>query len=153
MTSQSIISDQDRAQLKRTLRKDLKGDVELRLFTQKPTPLTIPGRECPGCPQTQQLMKELAGLSPKLHLKVYDFYAQPQAAREHGIERIPAIAIGPDQPARVKYYGTPLGYELATMIEDIKTISRGVSPLSMETRKALKRVDRPVHIQVFVAPT
>jgi hypothetical protein len=153
MTSQSIISDQDRAQLKRTLRKDLKGDVELRLFTQKSSPIAIPGRECPGCPQTRQLMEELVELSPRLRLEVHDFYAQPEAAREYGIERIPAIAIGPHQPARVKYYGTPLGYELATLIQDITTLSRGVSPLSMETRKALKQVDQPVHIQVFVTPT
>ena len=46
-----------------------------------------------------------------------------------------------------------MGYELATVIEDIKTISRGVSPLSMETRKQLRSVNQPVHIQVFVTPT
>ena len=153
MVSRNIISDQDKAQLKRAWRKDLKGDVALRLFTQKPSPLTIPGRECPGCPQTQQVLEELAELSPKLRLEIYDFYGQPEAVREQGIERIPAIAIGPGSPSRVKYYGTPRGFELATLIEDIKTVSRGVSPLSMETRKALKRVDRPVHIQVFVTPT
>lgn len=32
---QSLISGQDKVQLKRTFRKDLKGQVQLRLFTQK----------------------------------------------------------------------------------------------------------------------
>ncbi|MBM3942201.1 MAG: hypothetical protein FJ316_04630 [SAR202 cluster bacterium] len=153
MTPRPIISEQDKAQLKRDFRKDLEGEVTLRLFTQKPSPLTIPGRECPTCPQTQQLLEELAELSPKLKLEVMDVYAQPEAARQQGIKRIPALALGDGEAPRIKFYGIPAGYELATVIEDIKTISRGVSPLSMESRKKLRQVNQPVHIQVFVTPT
>ena len=150
---QPLISDQDRAQLKRTFRKDLTGDVNLRLFTQKPSPVTIPGRECPHCPQTQQLMEELLALSPKLHLETIDFYRQPQAARDCGIARIPAILLGNNGGSRVKFYGIPSGYELSTIVEGIKTISRGVSPLSTATRKKLRQVNHAVHIQVFVTPS
>ena len=35
---------------------------------------------------------------------------------------------------------------------DIKTISNGTTPLSMDTRKRLRAVNSPVHIQVFVTP-
>lgn len=150
---QSIISDQDKAQLKRTFRKDLKEEVALRLFTTRATPLTIPGRECPYCTQTQQLMEELSAISPKLRLEVVDFYQQPQVARELGIERIPAIILGTDGSSRLKFYGIPIGYELAAVIEVIKSMSRGVSPLAMETRKKLRQVNQPVRIQVFVTPT
>ena len=149
---QPIIPDRDKNQLKRDFRKDLKSDVFLHLFTQKPSPLTIPGRECRYCPQTQQLMEELAGLSPKIHLEIVDFYEQPQAAQEYGVTRIPATVVSTDGPSGVRFFGIPMGYELATVIEDIKTISRGVSPLSMETRKQLRSVNQPVHIQVFVTP-
>ena len=45
-----------------------------------------------------------------------------------------------------------MGYEFATIIEDIKTLSRGVSPLSMDTRKRLRKINQKVHIQVFVTP-
>ncbi len=153
MTPHPVISDQDKAQLKRTLRKDLKADVHLKLFTQKPSLLTIPGRDCQYCPQTQQLMEELTELSPKLHLETYDFYGQPDVAQEHGVERIPAIVVGSNgETSRVKYYGIPMGFEMATLVEDIKTVSRGVSPLSMDTRKKLKQINQPVHIQVFVTP-
>ena len=152
MTQQPIIPEQDKAQLKRTLRKDLKGNVRLKLFTQKPSRLTIPGRECPYCPQTEQLMQELVDLSPKLELDVVDFYGQPEAAREYGVDKVPATVIGDGESGRAKFYGIPLGYELATVIEDIKAISRGVSPLTMDTRKRLRRVNQPVHIQVFVTP-
>ena len=153
MMRQSIISDQDKAQLKRTFRKDLKGEVPIRLFTTRPTPLTIPGRECAYCAQTQQLMEDLSALSPKLRLEIVDFFQQPQVAREHGVERIPAIVLGADGSSRLKFYGIPMGYELAAVIEGIKNISRGVSPLAMETRKMLRQVNQPVRLQVFVTPT
>lgn len=152
MTQQAIISDPDKAQLKRTLRKDLKANVQLKLFTQKPSRLSIPGRECPYCLQTEQLMQELAELSPKLDLDIVDFYGQPEIAREYGVDKVPATVIGDGNVGRLKFYGIPLGYELATVIEDIKTVSRGVSPLSMDTRKRLRQVNQPVHIQVFVTP-
>ncbi len=153
MTQQPLITDQNKSQLKRTFRKDLKSEVQLRLFTQKPSPVTIPGRECAYCYRTQLLMEELSALSPKLHLETIDFYQQSQVARDHGVARIPAIVMGDNGSSRVKFYGIPLGYELSTIVEDIKTISRGVSPLRTDTRKKLRQVNNPVHIQVFVTPT
>ena len=153
MMQQSAFSPQDKAQLKRTWRKDLKGEVNLKLFTQQPSRLTIPGRECPYCPQTEQLLEELAELSPKLHLEILDYYAQPEVAQEYDVTRIPAIVLSADDSSRVKFYGIPAGFELATIIEDIMTISRGVSPLSMDTRKKLRQIKQSVHIQVFVTPS
>ena len=150
---QPLISEQDRTQLRRTFRKDLKRQVRLRLFTQRQSLLTIPGRECPYCPQTESLMEELAGLTPKIELETVDFYGQPDIAKEQGVTRIPAIVLSADGSARVKFYGAPMGYEMATIVEDIKTISRGVSPLTMDTRKKLRGLNQDVHIQVFVTPT
>ena len=150
---QSLIADKDKAPLKRAFRKDLTKEVTVRLFTQKPSLVTVPGRECRYCAQTQQLMEELAALSPKLHLETVDFYQQPQAARDSGVVRIPAILLGATDSSRVKFYGIPMGYGLAPVVEGIKTISRGVSPLSMDTRKKLRQINKPVHIQVFVTPS
>ena len=150
---QPIIAGSDKTRLKRNFRKDLSKDVKVRLFTQRPSPVTVPGRECRYCAQTQQLMEELVALSPKLHLETIDFYQQPQVAQDSGVVRIPAILLGTNGSSSVKFYGIPMGYALATVVEDIKTISRGVSPLSMDTRKKLRQVNRPVHIQVFVTPS
>jgi glutaredoxin-like protein len=152
MTQQSVISDQQKAQLKRTLRKDLKAAVNLRLFTQTPSPIAIPGRECPSGPQTRQLLEEVAELSPKLNLAIIDFYNDPEAARKYGVARIPALLLGEDTAARLKFYGIPLGYQMAVIIESIRTISRGVSPLSMDSRRKLRQVNQPVHIQVMATP-
>lgn len=158
MVQQSIISAQDRSQLRRNFRKDLKGGVALTLFTRKGSVLTIPGRDCPYCPQTQQLMEELTALSPKLELKTVDFYQEPETAQACDIQRIPAVALdsaGAASPGSsgVKFYGIPSGHIMSVLVEDVMTISRGVSPLSNDTRRQLRRVDQPVNIQVFVTPT
>ena len=147
MTQQALIQDQQKAQLKRTFRKDLKADVELRLFTQRPSPIAVPGRECRYCVETQQMMEELVNLSP------IDVYAQPELAKDEDITRVPAIAFGEKGKARLRFFGIPMGYQLSVIVENIKTISRGVSPLSMATRKGLRSINQPVHIQVFVIPT
>lgn len=148
-----IIPEKDKADLKRRLQKELKKDVTIKLFTQPSSLLTIPGRECARCPQTQELLEELTALSPKLHLETYDFYSRVQEREACGVERIPAIVMGIDGAARLKFYGIPAGYEFMTLLDDLNTLSRGVSPLALETRKKLRQVNQPVHIQVFVTPT
>ncbi len=148
-----FIQEKDKQALKDRFRKDLKQDVKLRLFTQRAFGLIIPGRECAGCEDAQKLMQELAELSPKLKLEIVDFYSQAQAVKEAGVERIPALVISSGSATNVKFYGLPLGLEFAALLETIFTVSRSVSPLSMDTRKKLKQVKEPVHIQVFVTPT
>ena len=149
---QSLIPAQEKARLKRDFRKHLKGEVGLRLYTQRPSPIAIPGRDCRYCPQTQQLLEELAELSQKLKLETVDFYAEPERAKEEGISRIPAIVLGPESGGRARFFGLPLGYELPVFIESIKAVSRGSTRLSVNTRKQLRRVNRPVQLQVFVTP-
>ena len=153
MAQQQIISEQDKAQLKRIFRKDLKANVNLRLFT--PNALSVdhsrPGM--PYVPAGPTAHGGVVGLVTQTAAGNHRFYHQSEAHKKSGVARIPAIVLDSDGSDRVKFYGIPAGYELATIVEDIKTISRGVSPLSMETRKQLRRVTQPVHIQVFVTPS
>ncbi|MEE8443511.1 MAG: thioredoxin family protein, partial [Dehalococcoidia bacterium] len=92
------------------------------------------------------------GLSRKLHLEVMDFYSENQAAKDAAVERIPAIIMTANGTSNVKFYGIPMGYEFTAILEGLVTLSRGVSPLSLDTRKKLKRIKADVHIKVFVTP-
>ena len=149
---QSLIPAQEKTRLKRDFRKHLKGEVGLRLYTQRTSPIAIPGRDCRYCPQTQQLLEELVDLSPKLKLETVDFYAELERAKEEGITKIPAIVLGPESGGRARFYGLPLGYELPVFIDSIKSVSRGATRLSVNSRKQLRRINRPVQLQVFVTP-
>lgn len=152
MTQTPAISAEQRNRLRRTFRKDLKAPVKLRLFTRGHSAIAIPGRECPTCEQTQQLIEEVSGASPKIELELHDYFSDHAAAQAMGVARIPAILVGDEEQPRMKFYGAPLGYQMATIIETIRSLSRGVSPLQNSTRRQLRQLARPVHIQVIVRP-
>ena len=150
-----IISPQDRQTLEERFRKELKRKITLKLYTsQLAGQLFVPGRECPTCPQAQQILEELTSLSPMLELETVDFYSQNQAAREIGVERIPAIVMTRgEEISGARYFGVPSGYEFVTIIESAIELSKPRTSLSADTRKKLQLVDEDVHIQVFVTPT
>lgn len=151
-----LLSDQDRKALETRFKKDLKRGVSVTLYTVRNVGgLILPGRECPTCPQTEQFLTEVAAASKHVHLSVKDFYADAEDARERGIERVPCITVHAEgeESSNLRFYGIPAGYEVLTLIEDIIAASKGVSPLQLTTRKALRRLEKPVHLQVFVTPT
>ena len=149
---QGLIPAQEKPRLKRDFRKHLKADVLLRMYTQSPSPIAIPGRECRYCPQTQQLLEELVSLSPRLALETVEFHLEREMAQEDSISRIPAVVVGANTGKWVRYYGLPLGYQMPVLVEIVKALSRGGTRLSVNSRKQLRRVQKPVHLQVFVTP-
>lgn len=152
MTQPATMSSQQLNQLRRTFRKDLKAPVKLLLITRTPSPISIPGRDCPSCAQTRQLLEEVAAASPKLELEVIDFYGESQAAGDLSVARIPAILIGSDDPPRMVFYGIPLAHQMAAIVETIRAVSRGTSSLQNDTRRQLRRINRQMRMQVMVTP-
>ena len=152
MTQSPSISPQQKNQLRRTFRKDLKAPIKLHLFTQRPSPIAVPGRDCPSCAQTEQLLEEIAGFSPRLTLEVHDYYGDQQTARDRSVARIPAILFGDESQPSAAFYGIPLGYQMAAIVETIRAMSRNVSGLNNDSRRKLRQLSRPVHLQVLVTP-
>ncbi|MDP8924894.1 MAG: hypothetical protein M3O34_18755 [Chloroflexota bacterium] len=58
-----------------------------------------------------------------------------------------------EAPANVRFLGLPGGYEFSTLVADIVDVSKGRTDLADATRVAVRAIDSPVHIQVFVTPT
>jgi glutaredoxin-like protein len=110
------------------------------------------------CADTQNLLTELAGLSDRIHLKIFDIDQDPAIANEYNVENAPATIIGDWVNDRVEYrgihfYGIPAGHEFTSLIRDILMVSARNSGLSKESRTYFQELDGPVHIQVFVTPT
>ena len=148
-----ILQEKDRETVRRRFDTELKHDVSITLYTKSNIALYIPGRECQYCGPTQELMEELSELSPRLHLEVLDFYGGQEEALARGVDRIPAVIIGPDGQDNVRYFGLPSGFEFALLIDTIVAASDKRSALQLETRRRLKGLEENVHIQVFVTPT
>ncbi len=135
---------------------NLQEPVTIELFTRKRSLLTIPGQtECPYCEETEQLLNEVAGLSPKLSLTVHDLRTEPQAGADEGVtaDLVPTIVLHGQGRGKVRFMGIPAGNEFSTLIQDIVDLSKGTTSLSTATREDLENLTGDVHIRVFVTPT
>lgn len=167
----ALIREQDRKVLQERL-QDLAGPVDVEVFTRDMR-LFVPGRECPGCEETVELMKELAQLHPSIRLQVRDIDRESQRARELGVERPPTVVLHGRAGGRVRFVGPPLGYEFATLVEALIEASApvpaggegagGDAPAAggagsqaghqAEALALLGEAGRPVHLRVFFTPT
>jgi glutaredoxin-like protein len=125
--------------------KGLKKEVTLKYFTQS--------MECQFCLETRELLEELAELSDKIRLQVYDFEKDKTEVEQYKVDKIPAIVMMDEKDYGIRFYGIPAGYEFTSLIEAIKMISSGETMLSAEGKKFLDGLEKEVHLQVFVTPT
>lgn len=140
-----LIKDKDKELLKKELAEKLVDEVKLMVFTQD-----VP---CVFCTETVQVAQELAELSPKVKVEIYDFVRDQMRATELRIDKIPAIAVVGRKDYGIRFYGMPSGYEFNSLVSSVVAVSRRESGLSQKTKDALKNLDQPVYLQVFVTPT
>ena len=140
-----LIPDDKKELFKKDLKEKLYNPVKILMFTQEV--------ECRFCSDTRELVQELATLTDKITIEVYDFVADTHKAKEYSIDKIPALAIISEKDYGVRIYGIPYGYELQTLIEAVINISKGKTDLANKTKSILAEVKIPVHIQVFVSLT
>ena len=149
----SLLSADNQNEIKR-LFEGLDGEVRLIYFTQKESPLIIPGHECETCKDTRELLEEVSSLSSKIKLEVHDFVAESEIVKEHGIDRIPALVMTADGvKGKVRYFGMPSGYEFSVLLGSLLDASQGKSGLAESSTEVLQQIDKDLHIQVFVTPT
>jgi glutaredoxin-like protein len=144
----AILEEKIKEEVKDIL-KNLKDPVNLVVFTRDDT-ITVPGRECPTCKDNEALMKEVAALSDKINIEIYDIAKDDEKVKAFGIDRVPVTVVQSNKDFGVRMYGIPAGHEFATLLNAIQIVSRAGSELSMQTIEKLKTISKPVHIQVFV---
>ena len=124
---------------------EIGSPVTLAVFTQE--------LECDYCREARELAQDLASLTDKIKVEVYDLVKDKQKASELGVNKVPAIVVVGGKGGKLTFYGIAAGYEFSTLLKDLVQVSRGETELSQETRKELSTFKRPVHIQVFATPT
>ena len=133
------------------------------MFAALPNPVTLAlfGRSaepCGSCDDVQVLAGELASISNgRVIVETHDLDVDPGVATLYGIDKVPAVAVLGGESGRrdfgIRFFGTPVGYEFATLLEDIRMASAGAADLAPRTVEALSRLESPLHLQVFVTPT
>jgi len=149
-----MISQQDRDYIRDHFAQNLRGDVTLELYTQRKSPILVPGRqECQYCEETQQLLEEVAELSDRITLVVHDVRANPEVMAENGVTEVPTLVYRGANRGSLRFLGIPAGNEFRNLIDSIVEVGNGESGLSDETRQALGALKEELHLRVFVTPT
>lgn len=124
---------------------ELPGDVKIIFFKESLL--------CQTCGPAEDFYTELASLSDKVKMEVFNRVTDTEKAAAYGITLSPAAVIEGPKGARVRFYGIPAGYEFVSLLEALKNSAAPSSDLQPGTVQALAGVGKPVNIKVFVTPT
>jgi alkyl hydroperoxide reductase subunit AhpF len=127
-------------------------------FTEMTTPVRLlfftQALDCEPCLQTRQILDEFPALSDKIAIEEVNFVLDKDTAARYAVDRVPAIALlGQTEDSRIRFLGTPSGYEFISLVQAILLVGGAGSSLTEENRKRIAAVDKPVTMQVFTTPT
>ncbi len=147
---QQVLGEEVQEQVRQFFESELQHPVRLVFFTDD--------AECMYCDLTQQMLEELAALDDRIQLTVYRLDENPDAARQYGIDRVPATLILAEEDGQwkdygIRFYGIPAEYEFASLLHTIALVSKRDSGLSEPTRRFLDQLEQPVQLDVFVTPS
>ncbi|HEC82409.1 MAG TPA: glutaredoxin [Thermoplasmatales archaeon] len=141
----SFIKEEDRKYIKERFNTEMKDKVKIIYFTQD--------FECQFCRETRQILEELKSLSDNIEIEIHEFDKEKNLAEKYDVDKIPAIIITGKKNYGIRFFGIPSGYEFSTLLEDIIHVSNGKTNLKESVKKEIKKIDKSLHIQVFVTPT
>ena len=146
----SLLSPADQDKLRESF--DLMtSPVRVLFFTQ-----TL---DCEPCVETRRILDELPPLSDKIAIEEVNFILEKDKAAQYGIDRVPALALlaqdaaGNARDTRIRFLGTPAGYEFVSLVQALMLAGGHASSLTPENRARVDAVTTPTTIQVFSTPT
>ena len=96
--------------------------------------------------ETVRIVEELASLSERVTSRVEE--------KPDGVTMFPAVLVLPAGEDRgLRFFGTPLGYEVASLVGAVLEAGRLVPSRAPESLERLAAVDHDLAIDVFVTPT
>ena len=132
----------------------LEGKVKIDYFTQRASPLYVPGREeCAYCEDTRVMLEEVAALSDKIALTVHELAEEREAAQKLGIDKVPGIVVRGPANRPLRFFGIPGGNEFPNFIETLIEASKVKVTVGAGAAKHLKKLKDKVSIAVYVTPT
>ncbi len=108
---------------------------------------------CDTCFAARRVLDQLASLSERLTVEEHNLVLDKDRVAEFGVDRAPVIAVAGAQDLGLRFYGVPSGHEIESLVEAIELAAHAATGLTDESLAALAKLDRAVHLQVFVTPT
>jgi len=107
---------------------------------------------CETCPIARGLYEEVSSLSDKISFQVYDFEKDSAEVSKYQIDKVPAMVIKGAKDYGIRFYGVPSGYEFNSLLHALQNVSQGEINLSGVIKEDLDKIEKDIHVQVFVTP-
>ena len=146
----ALLSPADQDKLREAF-AEMTASVKIVFFTQ-----TL---GCDTCLQTRQIIDELPALSDRVTIEEVNLVLDADKARAFAVDRVPTLAIvgvgadGVDHDSRIRFVGTPAGYEFISLVQAVLLVGGRESVLTPENRAKIAAVADPITIQVYTTPT
>src|SRR5439155_19695906 len=111
-----LIGEEDGAEIRKRL-VELANPVKLIHVTQE---LNVPYAR-----EAKQLLEELAALSPKLSLELYNFVLDKQRRAEYDVHKVPATIARNSKDYGNRLYDLPAHYQFAIQLDAILAAPNG----------------------------
>ncbi len=127
------------------------SDVFSRMTKATKMVLFVDGT-CNTCLETKQLLEEVAELSDKLSLEVFEINESKEEAEKYDVTLTPSFIFLDDKGEYrgVKFNGFPGGHEINSFVAAIMEMGGAEHPLPPSVIERIKKIDKPVNIKVFV---
>ncbi len=138
-------SKEDREELREAL-ADMEKPVDIHVFI---------GPNCEYCKEAVELVKVLVEEAPErngqklLRMHVWEKGKHDEEFKRQKVERVPTVTL---LDGVIRYTGVPAGEEVRGLVETIIRISTDDSGLEETTIERIRKIDKPVHIEVVVTP-
>lgn len=122
----------------------MKDQITIVLFTKE--------NNCESCEPTQQIITEVAELSDKIKVSIFDLEKDTAEVKKYDIEMAPSFIIldKDDTYKGVKFNGIPAGHEFNSFLSALVEMSGTESDVPADFAARVAKIDKPVNIKVFV---
>lgn len=141
--------------MEKLLNKDLEKQVKQILEPMK-NPISIvlftKENDCESCEPTQQIITEVAALSDKIKVSLFDLDKDLAEVKKYNIEMAPSFIIldKDDTYKGVKFNGIPAGHEFNSFLSALVEMSGVESEVPADFAARVAKIDKPINIKVFV---
>ncbi len=107
---------------------------------------------CAECPAQRELLDLVASASDKqVSVESYDLDREPELARYHGVERVPATIVLGRENYGLRFFGVTGGHEFPSLVHAVRLAADGPDVLDPQLRQLAAWVDKPTHLEVMVS--
>ncbi len=143
------LSGAERAQIRQQFAA-IDGPLKLEYFHQSPRRVMVPGRaEKPSCELAKELYEELAQLSDRIALTVYEREESERQVQRRDVIDVPCLLIRGELNRPLRFYGAPTGHLLVALVRAMVLAATLQAKPSVKMKRALSKLRRPTRLRLL----